>query len=47
MIHSLQGRRGGLLLYIKVTGERAWGLTHKVAISNGVYRPLNWRCKNG
>nr|DAQ43125.1 MAG TPA: hypothetical protein [Caudoviricetes sp.] len=39
--------RGGLLLYGEVPVERAWALTHKVANSNGVYRPQNRRCENG
>nr|DAL73197.1 MAG TPA: hypothetical protein [Caudoviricetes sp.] len=32
-------RRGGQNLYSKPSVERAWGLTRKVALSNGVYRP--------
>jgi len=32
--------RGGSNLYDLYAVQRAWGLTHKIAVSNGVYKAL-------
>lgn len=46
IVGTITTGRGGQNLCDLYAVQRAWGLTHKFAISNGVYRPCQRRCCN-
>ena len=48
IVGTITTGRGGSNLYDLYAVQRAWGLTHKIAVSNGVYKALPKEvCANG